>query len=419
MNIFQATSGYRTPAKSMTVQALEQRLKAAQEARQQSSVLDQTVADPMQGFAYLMNNLAGQANEYRAESADIQARDQLAKIKAGIDWSKGPSSEQYAEYSRLDPEGADKVMQDWVNYRQDMEKQARQNEFTTSERLSTQGFQTTQQDDQQAAAIELAQKNQAMDVEETKRQEQQKLDAIGLETEKRKAEWLKLHPGDDMTSDEAQAYILRDAAPATGGWGGPAGDKAVIDWNSQVSGYDSALNNFDRALTLADQIPDEMFNDSTLMVAKMASGIGGTGGLEYALGKLKEMGWTNVTPQQVNALLEYDRIVGLNAMTTMSQTLKGQSTDREMMAFLQRLNAGGMTREERKRMLNNLKGAVVKDRNFIAQKLTERGYQTDPYASAAPAVSTTTTPAPAANADLDTMTPEQLAEERRRLEASP
>src|SRR5262245_21854671 len=277
MAIFQATGGYRDAAKSVTIKALESRLKAAQEAAAASTQMTQPISNPWQGAGYLMNILGAQVDQSRAERADINARDQLAKIKAGIDWNRGPDAQQYADMSRLDPEGADKIMQDWVNYRQDMEKQAKQNEFTTSERVAGEGFTTSErvagEQAREAAAVSEDERTAAQKIAD----EQAKIDAVGKETEARRAEWLKMHPGDDMSSPEAQSYILRNAAAPIDPLGGRQAMKDVKDMQLEAGRYDTTLDNLGLAKELAPSIPTGTGNYMAITLGMKAGGMGRAG----------------------------------------------------------------------------------------------------------------------------------------------
>ena len=317
--------------------------------------MQQPISDPMQGYAYLGNILASGVKEARAEYQGGAARDELAKIKAGVDWNKGPTGEQYAAMSTLDPEGADKIMQDWVNYRQDLEKQAKQQEFQTGERVAGQEFTTGervggqtfrsgervagetftagQTEDTAAARHRTGGKEPAdgcrgAEAAGTGRDRQDCADDRGPQAEGQKL---------GLTGEALQRYAATGNMPLEQDrFNTPQGMEQLNKWNQQVGQYDGALHSFERAKQLTDEIPDALLGDLQLEASKILSSAGPLG-LQYVMPLVQKLpGMQGVTAEQVQKLMEYDRIVGLNAMTTMSQTLKGQSTDREMAAFLQR-----------------------------------------------------------------------------------
>ena len=447
--VFQMSSGYRDPAKSMTIKALEARLKAQQEASAQATQMQQPISDPMQGYAYLGNILSSGIKEATTEYRSGAARDELAKIKAGIDWNKGPDAQQYAEMSRLDPEGADKIMQDWVNYRQDLEKQAKQQEFQTGERVagqefttgervggqeftagqqtSRQTFEAGQTEDQQRHAIELAEQNQQMDVAEQKRQEQQKVDVIAQETEARKAEWLRLNPSGDINSQEAQAYILRDAAPTTGGLNSPTALKDINEFKLQGTQMDSALDTVNRAEELMNG-GNVVGGDAAMKVFELAGSVpGGTAGLKWALDQIG----VNLTEAQIADTMEFDSIMGLGATEHMANTLKGQTSNMEMAAFRRDMANRNAPDAVKRNAIQRMKNALLTDRGALDSTLQSFNQPAmNPYeykssrtvAPVVPSDSNTTTPPSAGSEgggggqrDPATMTPAEREKERREL----
>jgi hypothetical protein len=360
MAIFQAVGGYRDPAKSVTIKALENRLKAAQDAAAQSTKMTEPISNPWQGAGYLMNILGSQADEARAQSADISARDQLAKIKAGIDWNKGPDAQQYADMSRLDPEGADKIMQDWVNYRQDMEKQAKQNEFQTGERVGGQEFRTGErvagETAAEAAAVAADQRAAAQKAAD----EQAKIDAIGKETEARKveAEKMGLKPG----TPEYDAYVLRNAAPPVDPLAGRAAMKDIKDMKLDAANYDSTLDNLNYAKELAVNAVSGSVNQAEVMTAMKAPGMGKAW--------LKARGYTD---EQINATMQFSQIMGAETVQRMSATLKGQTSNYEMQHFTQIMNNPDSTPQQRLDAIQRMENAIKKDRSVISSSLFQYG----------------------------------------------
>jgi hypothetical protein len=393
MAIFQAVGGYRDAAKSMTIKALENRLKAAQEASAQSTQMTEPISSPWQGAAYLTNILGSGITEARAQSADINARDQLAKIKSGIDWNKGPDAQQYADMSRLDPEGADKIMQDWVNYRQDMEKQAKQNEFSTSERVAGEGFTTSErvagEGAREAAAITEDQRTAAQKAAD----EQAKIDAIGKETEARRVEAEKqgLKPG----TPEYDAYVLRDAAAPVDPMGGRAAMKDIKDMKLEAGRYDTTLDNINYAKELAPDVPTGTANYLFITNGMKGGGLGRAG--------LKMAGYTD---KQIDATMQYDQIMGAEAVQRMSATLKGQTSNYEMQKFTQIMNNPDSSPQQRLDALQRMENAIKKDRSVISGSLFQYGDDPLPdYTYDRSRVVAPTSAAPA-NADAAAAAPE-------------
>jgi hypothetical protein len=355
MAIFQANTGYRDPAKSLTIKALEDRMKAAQQQAQAATQMRQPISDPTQGWAYLTNILAGGVNQAVAETRDINARDQLAQIKAGIDWNKGPTGEQYAAMGRLDPEGADKIMQDWVNYRQDMAKQQAQNQFTTSERQGTEQFTAGQETQREKAASTLAAEQAGYTSAEAQRKEQAGpgLEAakITAETGAREAEAdrLGLKPG----TIERQQYVATGNMPtpiaAT-----PQGIEAVNKFKTQGNALTSAMDNMNRAKELLSS--GKVIQGAALNKILSVAADGGPTALKLAA---EGLGYSMA---QVRATQELRGILGLNAMTTMSNTLAGSDSDRDVQHFQSLLANESESPEVRIATINRLLSTMTKDR---------------------------------------------------------
>jgi hypothetical protein len=202
-------SGYRDPAKSMTIKALEDRLKAAQQASAKATQMQTPISDPMQGYAYLGNILSSGINEGIAQGRESGARDQLAKIKSGIDWNQGPSAAEKQVMYSLDPEGADRIMQDWTNYQRDMAKQARQQEFQTQERVGGQEFTAGQNQLSRQSTEREADLNRQADL---KRQEISDHAAAGRQDDQQKATEDLARINAQIAETKAQNDATRKAA---------------------------------------------------------------------------------------------------------------------------------------------------------------------------------------------------------------
>lgn len=395
-----AGSGYRDPMKAMTIKALQDRQKAAAAATAASLQAPATIASPWQGFQHLTGILGAEVTQNRADAAEGDARNRLATLMAQIDPNTGATQQQLADIGTLDPEFAKTEYARAMAAREAVANREDQQQAAADLQTGSQAFQGDQndlnrqadiarqkltdanadnrQEDAQRATVELARINADLDAQKTKTDAAAKVAGIGQEADARLAEGEKL----GLTGDDLQRYAATGQMPLQQDkFNTPQGMEQLNKWNQQVGQYDSALNNFDRALNLTDQIPDALLGDLQLEGAKIVSQAGPMG-VEFVMPLIQKLpGMQNVTAQQVNALMEYDRIVGLNAMTNMSQTLKGQSTDREMAAFLQRMAAGGMGREERKRMIANLMTAIKTDRDFTGLQLKSQGINVDPYVS--------------------------------------
>ena len=153
--IFQTTkdSGYRDGIKSVTIKALEQRAKQAAEAAAQSTQMQDPIANPWQGAAHLAGVFATGVNEARADRAAGAARDQLAKLQAGIKDRGNIDPATLAQIGALSPEDQKVLVEQMlaIQNREDTqaygtsEREAGQ-EFTTSERLSGEKFTGGQND---------------------------------------------------------------------------------------------------------------------------------------------------------------------------------------------------------------------------------------------------------------------------------
>lgn len=164
MSIIRQTGGYRDPLKALSVKALEARQKAAAEAAAQATQLQEPISNPWQGASHIAGVLAGGLKEARADSAAADARDRLAQIKAGIDWTKGPTSQQIAEMSSLDPELSNqlgmKAYEEAIANRRQEDQQA----FTAGESEKTRTHEDVTREDTQAAAAEQNELNRQADV---------------------------------------------------------------------------------------------------------------------------------------------------------------------------------------------------------------------------------------------------------------
>jgi len=124
-NIFQTTSGgYRDANKALTIKALEARQKAALDAKA-AALQPTTIADPLQGIAGMMDVLGAGMQQRRADQATSEARNTLAKLKAGI-----------TDYSHIDPNTLSQI----GTLDPDTEKWLTEQQLKIQDREDTQSF---------------------------------------------------------------------------------------------------------------------------------------------------------------------------------------------------------------------------------------------------------------------------------------
>ena len=107
----EANSGYSDPVRAMSIKALEARQKdlMAQNAAQHDDAA--TMATIPGGIGHVLGIVGDRMAQSRADQAVADQKQNLAKIMAGIDWSKGPTSEQIAGMGVADPELMGKIIQ--------------------------------------------------------------------------------------------------------------------------------------------------------------------------------------------------------------------------------------------------------------------------------------------------------------------
>jgi hypothetical protein len=107
----EANSGYADPVRAMSIKALEARQKdlMAQNAAHQDEAA--TMATIPGGIGHVLGIVGDRMAQGRADQAVADQKQNLAKIMAGIDWSKGPTSEQIAGMGVADPELMGKIIQ--------------------------------------------------------------------------------------------------------------------------------------------------------------------------------------------------------------------------------------------------------------------------------------------------------------------
>lgn len=419
MALQQPGTGYRDPAKTMTIKALQERQKAAADAAARATAIPEgPMSSPFQGLAHMTGILSGQMQENRAAAGEADARARLAQVMAGIDPEKGASMQQIAEMQQLDPDFANKeyarMMEERATIRNREDEQlftGGQNDLTRKAEADRQAALFGQQDKtasqlattQEAAAVsddERADQNaidkakldadekmrqEAAAAAETKRQEAAETD-IGPETAAREAEWKRLNPTGDINSPEAQSFILRNAAEPTGGFGGPAGLKAMQDWQHEGNIYTTGLNDINEAKAL---VPKALTGDIGRKVAEWASSLG-EGGITAAVaasnsgmaGMLPDFmsELKGLTRDQIQATVRLYQIMDNVATTRMSGTLKGQTSNLEMEKFTRIFANPGATPEAKMQALLTLEQAFQADRQNVSNTIQTAGGQAlSPY----------------------------------------
>jgi len=145
MALQQPGTGYRDPAKTMTIKALQERQKAAADAAARATAIPEgPMSSPFQGLAHMTGILSGQMQENRAAASEADARQQLARIKAQINPETGATQQQIADMSVLDPDFADKEYARAMAERAAIRSREDEQSFRTDERVAGQGFTTSE-----------------------------------------------------------------------------------------------------------------------------------------------------------------------------------------------------------------------------------------------------------------------------------
>jgi len=422
MTLQQAGTGYRDANKAMTIKALQDRAKAAAEFASASTQIQQPIADPLQGISHLTGVLSGQVQQGRADSAEADARQRLAMIKAQINPETGATQQQIADMSVLDPDFADKEYARAMEERAAIRNREDEQSFRTGEREAGQGFTTSERVAGEAADInklgvtdKFADENAVRDAkiaedaavtadtrtdqnaidaakraaDEKMRQEAAETD-IGPETAAREAEWKRLNPGGDINSPEAQSFILRNAAPSTGGLTSPSALKDINEFKFQGSQIDNALNTVSRAEELLNS-GNVVGGDAAIWLFDKAGSIPGG---PWAIKQAAQLAGYNLTDEQIAATQEFDGIMGLGATEHMANTLKGQSSNMEMQAFRRDMANRNAPDSVKRNTLQRMKNALMSDRGALDSTLQQfQQPAMNPYEYKS---SSTTAPAPAA-----------------------
>jgi len=301
---------------------------------------------PWQGAAYLGEVLANKVNQGRADTQLAEGRDQLAQLVGGIDWGSGPSAEQISGVMARDPDlgmqlvtaARDAVMA----ARQRQQQLADRDEERTYDRtVDTEKYQRDRKD-KLADDVITTGREESKDVrEEQQRIEQERrAQADQIEDEKRAAAAAADKPlstegqimrdfNNGLYGDPAtpEAIATKDQAlkSARGGGRGSAQDrKALFEQQDAYLNSTSAVG----ALRRAEQLLGEGIDTGYLAGVRTAMGQNDTPGAGL-LGADKEL---------AKRTKEYNDLMTQEAVTAMSQALKGATTDTEMARFIEIMN---------------------------------------------------------------------------------
>jgi hypothetical protein len=140
MAIQQAGSSYRDPMKAMTIKALQARQAAAAAATAKSMEVPAQIASPWQGVSHLAGILGSEYSQNKVDSAESDARNRLAALKAQINPETGATSQQLADIGQLDQEFADKEFARIAAAREAAKLETQREAHDTSERIGGQQF---------------------------------------------------------------------------------------------------------------------------------------------------------------------------------------------------------------------------------------------------------------------------------------
>jgi len=404
------SSAYRDATKGSTLKALAARRAEMQAAL--ATARPREVKSPEQAIASVAETISGSIREGRLANQEAAGRQRFAELLKG-----GLAPDEIGEAYGLDTETTQKWMdrtwaqEDTKAAKDEAERVALRGhgwdvEGRTAEVQAAKDAAKLQADaklaaekaartgaiedredaqraDEAAAAATAEINKQAAATEVTTGRETKKLESeaeiaeIGQKTEARKAEWLKLNPAGDINSPEAQSYILRDAAEPSGGFGGPAGIKAMQDFQHEGNIYTTGLNDINEAKAL---VPQALTGDIGRKVAELASS-GGEMGIAAAVaaansGLAGSLGIPpGLTREQIQATVRLYQIMDNVATTRMSGTLKGQTSNLEMEKFTRIFANPGATPEAKLQALASLEQAFKTDRDAVSATIQSAGGQ--------------------------------------------
>lgn len=374
------------PVGGMTLDALMARAKAAAE-RQGEIAAPRQIGSPWQGAAQMAQAFVNARQGAYAEDQASQGRQQLAQLLSGVDPEKGADPATSAQIYSLDPAAGRDVMQAAAEAirakrlrEQTLADRAEGRTYQEGQTAATRKYEAGQEatiNDRElketqaaiAAANETeAQRNErelkeaqaattATQAQEATVNERERLETIAAEeraalakTEEEKR--IAARPGTPQGKVLAdynngaygpvgspEAIAMRDAAVKkenTTSSGGPQGLKVLYDQQDQYIGTQSAIGQLKRA---RDLIAQGISTGLTSGARTYAGNTGLLGGDEAA---------------QASRTKEYNSIMRQEAITAMSQALKGATTDTEMGEFITNMNDPTLDPVVKGRMLDTM-----------------------------------------------------------------
>jgi hypothetical protein len=212
MAIFASTTlGASDPLKAMSIKALEKRqADAMAQAAQAPGITPENTQTPIQGVGHVVNQIADQMNVMRSERATAARREALAQVMAGVDWEKGPTSQQIALMHSADPDLTMKIISEAHQARENAKNRAQETAMQT-QKQTFEGGQNQLNREQQTALQQGQQGFTANENKLTREQqtalETQKEAAAAAEAEKTRQQQTK--------ENEAQRNLTREEGGAT------------------------------------------------------------------------------------------------------------------------------------------------------------------------------------------------------------
>lgn len=391
------------PGGGMTLDALIARQK--QLSGQQIPLPEMT--SPMQGVGYVAQQVMQGLNQGHADRDLRQGREALAQALTQFNPDTGEfTPEATATIGALDPDKMFTVLHDLAERRR-LEAQTKgEREFRTSERVGTQEFEAGQNQARIAAddARQRLQDANADGRQEDAQQAQQDLavaqsrlreqeagtaatrastaadeavqrsgEKIGVDTKAKEAEAMRL--GLKQGTPEWDQYVLGATPDKTDQWGpvpasvaqaqgGDVGrNPSAYRFNSrtgEVEPLDKAAKPADIAATqkLNSQLIETRGQLKTLQRAQdlVPNVFEGFGAKERAatVVNTKGVGVSPETLKQAQDTLEFYRIMDLNALTTMSRTLSGSDSNRDVENFLRILSDPSTTAQQKQQQIQGM-----------------------------------------------------------------
>jgi len=349
-------------AGGMTLDALMKRqADLAKSATQLPEAQD--MRSPWQGAAYLGNVLGDKISQGRAANDITATRDALSKITAGIDYDAGPSSEQIAQVQQYDPDLAEKLLQ------QKLDRAKEQRGYTQQEEMQRAGFEqnTLSREDAQTEARTSAGRKTVTGAEAT---------ALGLPPDR---VW-QVAPGGAVTDvtptqiDEWKDYVDPRQPNVPMQRNDKTGEVKAKGVQTKVTSADlkarfaqedaavsleNTLKNLRRATELNANVP-------TGSIAQTQARLHGNYP-DWLPGREALTG-TDATADASN---EFWSIMDQNAIASMSEMLKGATTDTELMEFKKIMSDPNSTPQVRQRTIDRMTSLMQRQYDVSKARLDD------------------------------------------------